>query len=132
MPPIYLHTDPFFDKEGACYAADVRKALAEADEKIRKLQDFKDFVHRRLDEMGIEKEPNGKHSAEGCRVGDRLDIVQEQIKLSSELQDDIRRLRIALGWYADDNNWKEQETGVGMLPSLADNDSGNCARVALL
>jgi hypothetical protein len=43
--------------------------------KAEKLQAFKDFVHRRFDEIGITKEPNGKHSAEGCRVGDRIDEV---------------------------------------------------------
>ena len=42
---------------------------------IKKLQDFKDYVHKRLDDVGIEKEPNGKHSEAGCRIGDRLDIV---------------------------------------------------------
>ncbi len=49
--------------------------LEEAEAKGVKLQAFKDFVHRRLDEIGITKEPNGPHSAEGCRVGDRIDEV---------------------------------------------------------
>ena len=43
--------------------------------RIKKLQDFKDYVHKRLDDAGIEKEPNGEHSEAGCRIGDRLDIV---------------------------------------------------------
>jgi len=43
--------------------------------KNSKLQAFKDYVHDRLDEAGIEKEPNGEHSKAGCRIGDRLDIV---------------------------------------------------------
>ncbi len=47
----------------------------EAESKAKKLQAFKDFVHRRFDEIGITKEPNGPHSAEGCRVGDRIDEV---------------------------------------------------------
>lgn len=44
-------------------------------EKIDKLQAFKDYVHQRLDDAGIEKEPNGEHSQHGCRIGDRLDIA---------------------------------------------------------
>lgn len=44
-------------------------------EKVKKLQAFKDYVHQRLDEAGIEKEPNGEHSKSGCRIGDRLDLV---------------------------------------------------------
>lgn len=43
--------------------------------KAEKLQAFKDYVHKRLDEAGIEKEPDGEHSKAGCRIGDRLDIV---------------------------------------------------------
>lgn len=39
------------------------------------LQAFKDFVHRRLDEAGVPTHPDGPHSKEGCRIGDRLDIV---------------------------------------------------------
>lgn len=48
-------------------------------ERADKLQAFKDFVHRRLDEMGIPTHPDGPHSKEGCRVGDRLDIVQNSL-----------------------------------------------------
>lgn len=50
---------------------EVKKLTAERD----KLQAFKDFVHARLDAGGVTKNPNGPHSAEGCRIGDRLDIV---------------------------------------------------------
>jgi Tfp pilus assembly protein PilV len=39
---------------------------------------FKAFTHRRLDEAGIPTHPEGPHSAEGCRIGDRLDIIQQQ------------------------------------------------------
>ncbi len=45
-----------------------------ADE-IKKLQAFKDYVHQRLDEAGIPTHPDGPHSKEGCRVGDRLDLA---------------------------------------------------------
>lgn len=39
------------------------------------LQRFKDFVHARLDAAGVPTHPNGPHSAEGCRIGDRLDLL---------------------------------------------------------
>lgn len=47
-------------------------------QQIDALQKFKDYVHKRLDDAGIEKEPNGEHSKAGCRIGDRLDIVLKQ------------------------------------------------------
>lgn len=49
-------------------------------ETIEKLQAFKDYVHKRLDDAGVEKEPDGEHSKHGCRIGDRLDIVLPQEK----------------------------------------------------
>jgi hypothetical protein len=40
------------------------------------LQAFKDYVHKRLDDAGVPTHPENKtHQNEGCRVGDRLDIV---------------------------------------------------------
>jgi hypothetical protein len=50
------------------------------EEQITKLQAFKDYVHKRLDDAGIEKEPKGEHSEHGCRIGDRLDIVLSKAK----------------------------------------------------
>jgi hypothetical protein len=52
----------------------VNKA-AEIEAERNALQRFKDFVHRRLDEAGIPTHPDGPHSKEGCRIGDRLDLV---------------------------------------------------------
>lgn len=49
------------------------------EQKAEHLQRFKDFVHERLDRMGIKKEPNGAHSKDGCRVGDRLDLVERAV-----------------------------------------------------
>lgn len=43
--------------------------------KAKALQDFKDYVHKRLDDAGIEKDPESEHKAAGCRIGGRLDIV---------------------------------------------------------
>lgn len=45
--------------------------------RIKALTKFKEYVHKRLDNAGIEKEPNGEHSQNGCRIGDRLDILIE-------------------------------------------------------
>lgn len=50
-----------------------RKSLSD---EVTKLKAFKGFVHKTLDDMGVPAHPRGKHSAEGCRVGDRLDIVR--------------------------------------------------------
>lgn len=43
--------------------------------RVKELERFKSYVHWRLDEVGVPTHPNGPHSAEGCRIGDRLDIV---------------------------------------------------------
>jgi hypothetical protein len=47
------------------------KYRAEADA----LRAFKAYVHQRLDDAGVPTHPDGPHSKEGCRVGDRLDIL---------------------------------------------------------
>lgn len=45
-----------------------------------KLQKFKDWTHARLDQMGVPHHPPGPHGAEGCRIGDRMDWLEETIK----------------------------------------------------
>lgn len=60
------------------------RLLAVIDERDH-LQKFKDFVHKRLDEIGIPTHPEGKHSKEGCRIGDRLDIVQNLVGMLQKL-----------------------------------------------
>jgi hypothetical protein len=40
-----------------------------------KLQAFKDFVHKRLDDAGVPADPPGEHRDRGCRVGQRLDVL---------------------------------------------------------
>lgn len=49
--------------------------LATLREEVAKLQKFKDYVHKRLDEAGVPADPDSPHRAEGCRIGGRLDIV---------------------------------------------------------
>ena len=63
---------------------EVYSALLRAAARIEKLAAFKAYVHERLDGAGIEKEPNGPHSAAGCRVGDRLDIVFAHVSKQGE------------------------------------------------
>lgn len=41
----------------------------------QKLQAFKDYVHKRLDDAGVEVDPESEHKEHGCRIGGRLDIV---------------------------------------------------------
>jgi hypothetical protein len=49
------------------------------------LLDFKDYVHNRLDEIGIEKDPESEHKENGCRIGGRLDIVSKLLEQRNEL-----------------------------------------------
>ncbi len=49
---------------------------------------FKAFVHARFDQMGVPKEfPDGAHTKEGCRVGDRLDWVEARMATDLLMQD---------------------------------------------
>jgi hypothetical protein len=53
-------------------------------ERVAKLQEFKDFVHITIDAMGVPTHPNGEHSKEGCRIGDRLEILATAVELLEE------------------------------------------------
>lgn len=55
---------------------DRRKKRAE----LNKLREFKAYVHKRLDAMGVPHHPEGPHGKEGCRVGDRLDWVASRLQ----------------------------------------------------
>lgn len=72
------------------------------------LQDFKDYVHKRLDDAGVEKYPNGEHSKHGCRIGDRLDIVLKT--------DNRKQILDFIDWWnnldedSDDKNYMTKET----------------------
>ncbi len=58
----------------------------------KKLQAFKDYVHERLDKMGVPSFPEGEHSKAGCRVGDRMDIIEKQIlQLKAIREDNMRK-----------------------------------------
>lgn len=68
----------------------VPRAIA-AERERDALQAFKAFVHGRLDQAGIPTHPDGPHSKEGCRIGDRLDIA---LAAKAELAEAVRLLRI--------------------------------------
>lgn len=58
--------------------------LDDINEHLRKsyerLQKFKDWVHAYLDARGVPAEfPDGSHTREGCRIGDRMDWVFAQL-----------------------------------------------------
>ena len=84
---ICLEVDRILNCPGVDIRDGAKKVVAERDkaradlaverERADKLQAFKTFVHRRLDEMGVAEDPGGVHSAEGCRIGDRLDIMAQ-------------------------------------------------------
>ncbi len=64
-------------------------------DRIVKLQAFKDWTHAWLDSHGVPKEfPDGPHSKEGCRIGDRMDwLWAEMEKLKVELANTRRAMR---------------------------------------
>lgn len=63
-------------------------AAWQAAEQHARADKFKTYVHQRLDDAAIPTHPNGPHSKEGCRVGDRLDIL-------------IKRMNDAIAAHAD-------------------------------
>lgn len=52
----------------------------------KKLKDFKEYVHNRLDGMNIEKDPESEHKEKGCRIGGRLDIVEAKLNSLQKIQ----------------------------------------------
>lgn len=49
-------------------------------QQVKKLQAFKDWVHKYLDERGVPHHPPGPHGAEGCRIGDRMDWLMAEME----------------------------------------------------
>lgn len=63
----------------------LRKRAEGLVEAVANLQKFKEWVHAYLDAQGVPREfPDGKHTKEGCRVGDRLDWLMVQLKEARE------------------------------------------------
>lgn len=72
-------------------AAEMEGQRNDARRERDKLQAFKDWVHGYLDEHGVPTHPNGPRSKEGCRIGDRLDIIFRE---RDEAMDDAARYRV--------------------------------------
>ena len=68
----------------------LERARQAADAEVARLQAFKEYVHQRLDDAGIDATPNGQHSTAGCRIGDRLDIAlaEKQAREAVEIERD--------------------------------------------
>lgn len=87
-------------------------------EEAEKLKAFKEYVHDRLDKMNIPTHPEGEHSKAGCRIGDRLDIIESKFSESSKSLDrdgllraikkayfDGAEFRDDIGYRPDAENW---------------------------
>jgi hypothetical protein len=64
-------------------------------EELERAKQFKDYVHKRLDDMGIEKDPESEHKVAGCRIGGRLDIVENdrlREEVSAQVSKKIERV----------------------------------------
>ena len=48
-------------------------------EQLAERQKFKDWVHNYLDTHGVPHHPPGTHGEHGCRIGDRMDWLMEQL-----------------------------------------------------
>lgn len=68
------------ENAAAAFAASLDQ---ERQRQINALQKFKRYVHDRLDAAGIPTHPDGPHSKEGCRIGDRLDIALSKPRLTA-------------------------------------------------
>lgn len=86
------------DYERYCNA-ELRTKVEDLRADITKASNFKAFVHKRLDEMGIPTHPDGEHSKAGCRIGDRLDIVQNKL---ASLSETISKLGACTWWTPND------------------------------
>lgn len=73
--PNYLYSGRIHRQAILCRNAEIDKLR----EKVAKLQAFKDWVHKYLDDHGVPTHLPGPHSAEGCRIGDRMDWVFSQL-----------------------------------------------------
>jgi len=76
------------DDYAICLTANPKNAAANAAliASAPQLLAFKEYVHKRLDDAGIEKNPDGEHSKHGCRIGDRLDIVLTDLATEKTLR----------------------------------------------
>jgi hypothetical protein len=73
---------------------------------------FKQYVHERLDSMGIpHSNPDSEHDKAGCRIGGRLDIVEQRISKESA---SLKTALSVVGKHAASVRWgKRKETKHG-------------------
>lgn len=131
----------WIDKHGACRvcegeiphghtdSCDHWKLEAERDA----LAAFKSFVHRRLDSAGVPTHPDGLHSKEGCRIGDRLDVVigerDAAIQRAEALQGQVYWLEQenkGLQQRIDDPRWEHPQTDLEELRQRAERAEAVC------
>ncbi len=65
--------------------ADAVAAYETQTAELEKLAAFKSWCHAYLDQKGIPTHPDGPHSREGCRIGDRLDAVFAELAAARAL-----------------------------------------------
>lgn len=71
------HKTAYFSEAAELYAAAFAADLAI---EIAKLKKFKDYVHNRLDAIGVPSDPEPeKNKATGCRIEGRLNFVERNI-----------------------------------------------------
>jgi hypothetical protein len=80
--PVSEHfkAEPLSPDEGTAYVLSMcgRDLTEERDAERKRadaLEAFKAYVHKRLDDAGVPKDPESPHKAAGCRIGGRLDHV---------------------------------------------------------
>lgn len=53
--------------------------------RIKKLQAFKDYVHERLDKMGVPENPEPEENEKsGCRIEGRLNYIERKMALITD------------------------------------------------
>jgi len=73
-------TDKVLERFDQTSPALQREIVVELIKKLGKLAIFKEYVHARLDAMGIPTDPDEKLTAEtGCRIGTRLKYIEDKI-----------------------------------------------------
>lgn len=70
---------------------DALDQITDLEREVEKLRAFKAYVHERLDKMGVPADPPGEHRDAGCRVGQRLDVLEDHLKKGIETMDKITR-----------------------------------------
>jgi hypothetical protein len=88
------------------------------------------MIHKDTGEIGIVAPKGGiARILSGSHL--LVPIDREEALATADLFAASLEMLAALKFYANSDNWKEQETGIGMAPSDAEMDSGNLARAVI-